>query len=146
MLLASDVIWIHALPVISFRNINPPFESPDAFFAIQNTAFAGFVHSFPEPLIILLLIRLHSVSYHLPQFKFFGKLAAQNAKVVDKVFAALHQSGARAKGTISLNAEYKLTDSVSERCETLVRLLWTKGLPDKWMRHFVASKFDMRRL
>jgi len=66
---------------------------------------SSFAVLFP---ISLFHIYLTSVSDHLPQFPFLCKFAAQYAKVVDQVFAGLHESGTRSECTISLDAEYKL--------------------------------------
>ena len=79
------------------------------------------VLSFPRSLVVFLLVRFSSIPYHLPQFEFLGKLAAQDAKVVDQIFAALHEGGARAECAISLNPEFKLTvkmKSISGNCQT----------------------------
>jgi len=67
--------------------------------------------------VTFLLIYFGSVPNHLPQFPFLRKFAAQDAKVVDQIFAGLHESSARSKCTVSLNAENKLAMGMADVSE-----------------------------
>ena len=53
-------------------------------------AFRKLLPSSPELFVIFLLIRLGSIPYHLPQLVFLDEFTAQNAKVIDQIFATLH--------------------------------------------------------
>ena len=90
-------------------------SSPDTILTMQRQRCrrhpdTDSFHLSPKPFVVFLLVRLGSVPYHLPQLVFLDEFAVQDAKVVDQIFATLHQSGARGDGTISLNAEFELTD------------------------------------
>lgn len=92
---------------------------------------------------------LHALSHHLAQFPFLGKLAAQQTKICDKIFAGLKKGLAWGEGAIGLDTEDEIT---------IVRIRWlffhasrdSRGvacdLPEQWMRDFISGEEDVRGL
>ena len=108
--ITGSPIKVHQTPFLTMQKMPPPPSGEP-------------IPSSPSPLVVLLLVRLGAVPDHLPQLVLLDELAVQDAEVIDQISATLHQSGARGDGTVSLNAEFELTDK-GTGCQRKMSGLW----------------------